>query len=62
MPWDDFKRLYENAWTGRAKGCTTFNPGGKRFGILNAQTAPLGETSGAACTINPDTGERSCDA
>lgn len=37
MPWEDFKDLYVRAWKGGAKGCTTFNPGGKRMGILKAK-------------------------
>lgn len=37
MPWEDFKELYVRAWKGGAKGCTTFNPGGKRMGILKAK-------------------------
>ena len=37
MPWEDFKGLYVRAWKGGAKGCTTFNPGGKRMGILKAK-------------------------
>ena len=36
MPWEDFKDIYFKAWEGGAKGCTTFNSGGKRFGILKA--------------------------
>ncbi len=61
MGWDSFKQLYYKAWEGGAKGITTFNSGGKRFGILNA--APRSEENeGGACYIDPDTGIRSCDA
>jgi ribonucleoside-diphosphate reductase alpha chain len=61
MPWEEFKDIYRRAWEGGAKGCTTFNPGGKRFGILSAQTPTHVEEPGAACYIDPATGERSCD-
>lgn len=37
MPWEDFKGLYLKAFEGGAKGCTTFNPGGKRLGIFVAK-------------------------
>jgi len=60
MPWEDFKGIYMAAWLGGAKGCTTFNPGGKRFGILVAPDEPEMEDP-LACYINPDTGERSCE-
>jgi ribonucleoside-diphosphate reductase alpha chain len=55
MPWDDFKAIYFKAWKGGCKGCTTFNSGGERGGIMNA------EEDGEACFIDPATGERSCD-
>jgi ribonucleoside-diphosphate reductase alpha chain len=35
-PWEDFKNVYVQAWERGAKGCTTFNVGGKRMGILKA--------------------------
>tara|TARA_R110000803_G_scaffold149677_6_gene215126 strand:- start:964 stop:2685 length:1722 start_codon:yes stop_codon:yes gene_type:complete len=57
MKWEDFKALYIQAWEGGAKGCTTFNPSGKRFGILK-ESAPSVEIE--ACYVNPETGERSC--
>lgn len=57
-PWGDFKDLYDIAWSCGAKGCTTFNPGGKRMGIL---TEVKTENEGAACRIDPDTGVRTCD-
>lgn len=34
MPWDDFKRVYTDAYEGGAKGCTTFNKDGKRAGLF----------------------------
>lgn len=55
-PWADFKNVYVQAWERGAKGCTTFNVGGKRMGILTA-TEPVGD----ACTYDPETGTRSCE-
>lgn len=63
MQWEDFKNIYFKAWKGGAKGCTTFNPGGKRFGILS-EAKPVKDDlpeEGAACYIDPETGEKSCE-
>jgi ribonucleoside-diphosphate reductase alpha chain len=60
MPWADFKNIYMSAWHGGAKGCTTFNSGGKRFGILNAKPASE-EEQGAACYIDAETGKKTCE-
>jgi len=60
MPWDDFKDVYIRAWEFGAKGCTTFNPSGKRMGILNAKPASE-EEQGAACYIDPETGSKTCE-
>lgn len=55
--WEDFKAIYMTAWKEGAKGCTTFNPNGKRFGILNE----VKEEEGAkACYIDPNTGQKEC--
>ena len=54
----DFKKVYEDAWAGGAKGCTTFRASGKRQGILQTITPQEGE--GAACFIDPTTGQKSC--
>lgn len=59
VSWEDFKEIYMKAWRGGAKGCTTFRPSGKRYGILNAQ--PVSEENEAACYFDPDTGQRSCE-
>jgi ribonucleoside-diphosphate reductase alpha chain len=59
MSFADFKNLYLRAWEGGAKGCATFNSNGKRRGIL----APLPDAEaadGAACFIDPETGNRAC--
>lgn len=55
MDWEDFKNIYINAWKGGAKGCTTFNPEGKRYGILN-----VGD-QGDACYVDLKTGKKTCD-
>jgi ribonucleoside-diphosphate reductase alpha chain len=60
MPWEDFKAIYMRAWEGGAKGCTTFNPSGKRFGVLKAPDEPAVEEP-LACYIDEKTGERSCE-
>lgn len=60
MPWEDFKAIYMKAWEGGAKGCTTFNPGGKRFGVLVAPENKEAEEP-LACYVDPETGERSCE-
>jgi ribonucleoside-diphosphate reductase alpha chain len=58
-PWDDFCNLYVEAWKGGAKGCTAFQIGGKRFGILNAQED--GTKEAAQCRIDSETGRRECE-
>lgn len=57
MEWEQFKDIYVQAWKLGCKGCTTFNSGGKRFGVLNA---PKEESGGAACYIDPTTGQKEC--
>jgi ribonucleoside-diphosphate reductase alpha chain len=57
--WEEFKQIYVRAWMGGAKGCTTFNIGGKRFGVLNAQED--GTSEPAQCRIDPETGRRECE-
>ncbi len=64
--WDDFKSIYLNAWKMGCKGVTTFNPNGKRFGILNKIDNEGGKKetndSGAkACYIDVETGIKSCE-
>lgn len=58
MPWEEFKNLYLLAYQGGAKGLSTFNPKGKRQGIL--EEIADDEQEGLACYINPKTGEKSC--
>lgn len=49
---EDFDEVYMRAYDGGAKGCSTFNINGFRDGIL--------EAAGSACTIDPDTGHKTC--
>lgn len=60
MSWPEFKGIYMKAWEGGAKGVTTFNPSGKRFGILNEVKVSEEETEAKACYIDPETGVREC--
>ena len=39
VTWEDFKRVYMDAYDGGSSGCTTFRASGKRYGILNAATS-----------------------
>lgn len=59
MAWEDFKAIYMNAWEMGCKGCTTFNSGGKRYGILNVKEVPK-EKEAEACYINFETGQKEC--
>jgi ribonucleoside-diphosphate reductase alpha chain len=71
VTWEEFKDIYNKAFYGGAKGCTTFRPAGKRFGILNASASEdiieeenkEDETviKGGACYIDQETGIRSCE-
>jgi ribonucleoside-diphosphate reductase alpha chain len=54
---DDFKELYSQAYKGGAKGCTTFNINGKRFGIIRE----VEDEQAVSCEIDPLTGAKSCE-
>lgn len=56
MSWEDFKDIYMKAWKGGAKGCTTFNPEGKRSGILVAKDETV-----TTCYVDPETGRSECE-
>ena len=62
MPWEEFKGIYVKAWKMGCKGCTTFNVGGKRFGILNETKTDEEEdnSEAKACFIDPATGQKEC--
>ena len=75
VSYEDFKKVYVDAWKGGAKGCTTFRMSGKRFGILNtieetveeeaqvsSEAAEVVQETGAveACFIDPLTGQKEC--
>jgi ribonucleoside-diphosphate reductase alpha chain len=57
VSWDEFKNVYFSAWRGGAKGCATFRADGMRTGILTEKPA-----ENAACTFDPVTGTKTCDA
>ena len=56
VSFDEFQHLYRLAYEGGASGCTTFRPAGLRKGVLEKKVV----TEGAACSIDPITGERTC--
>jgi ribonucleoside-diphosphate reductase alpha chain len=58
VKFEDFKKLYYDAWKGGAKGCTTFRASGKRFGVLNEVAE---EPAVEACFIDPQTGTKTCE-
>lgn len=67
--YQEFKGLYQQAYKGGAKGCTTFNMNGKRAGIIterqdaNIQTeanAPQPQVDDEHCYLDPHTGARVC--
>ncbi len=63
VSWEDFKRVYMEAYDGGASGCTTFRASGKRYGILNASSAEdiAEEKEGDACYFDTATGLRKCE-
>jgi ribonucleoside-diphosphate reductase alpha chain len=63
--WDDFKQVYINAWKNGAKGCTTYQVGGKRGAIMTKvvpveDDAPEDEPQ-SACYVDPISGRRECE-
>lgn len=65
---NDFKRLYMDAYEGGCKGITTFRAAGKRYGVLNAvKEEPVEEETveeveaAVACFYDPSTGKRECE-
>ncbi len=60
VTFDEFKGIYVKAWKGKLKGCTTYRAAGKRYGILNKVEPQETNQEGAACFIDPDTGQKEC--
>ncbi len=69
MPWKEFKEIYINAFKMGCKGATTFNSGGKRFGVLHEvkeeepeEVDVEEESSGGAkaCYMDLTTGQKEC--
>lgn len=58
-PWETFKGIYVRAWEMGAKGCTTYNSGGKRGAVLTSKD--LDEPQMLACVVDPATGTRTCE-
>ena len=56
MEWEDFKGIYIRSWESGCKGCTTFQAGGKRTGILQDEDGGV-----EACFIDPTTGLNTCE-
>lgn len=77
MPWEDFKNIYDSAYEGGAKGCTTFNKDGKRMGLFKETAEPADlpfpganslamvgfqvQAEAPSCEIDFATGRRSCE-
>lgn len=59
VTFSDFKQLYQRAYDGGAKGCTTFNKNGKLLGVRH-ETVEVREAD-TVCTIN-EFGQKSCAA
>ncbi len=70
--WEDFKRVYTEAWERGCKGCTTFRTNGKRLGVMRVteDDVQASETdvicqvpeseSRADCYVDPVSGRREC--
>jgi len=73
VTWEEFKKVYMDAYDGGSSGCTTFRAAGNRSGILTAskdedvaEEEKVEETQdfvdeGGACYYDPSTGLRSCE-
>lgn len=70
--WEDFKKVYFQAWEAGCKGCTTYRPGGQRGAILQKIEEPSPEEpsvriqaeeidSSLMCSRDPITGKVSCE-
>jgi len=72
VTWEQFKKVYMDAYEGGSSGCTTFRASGKRYGILNASASeevveekPVEKDNfieeAGACYFDPATGLRKCE-
>lgn len=63
VSWDEFKRVYDQAWELGCKGITTYRADGKRGGVIVAKDDDTGKAQeeAASCSIDPETGRRSCE-
>ena len=63
VSWDEFKLVYDSAWELGCKGITTYRADGKRSGVIVAKDDDTGKAQeeAASCTIDPETGRRSCE-
>lgn len=57
VTYEEFKKIYIDAYRGGAKGCTTYRAAGKRRGVLRS----IEGDEASACTIDPETGTRTCE-
>lgn len=63
VSWEEFKRVYDSAWELGCKGITTYRADGKRGGVIVAKDDDTGgaQEEAASCTIDPESGRRSCE-
>lgn len=69
VKWEDFKRIYFDAWERGAKGCTTFRIDGKRSGVLESKAAEVVAQETAldsgepeeSCRLDLETGRHECE-
>lgn len=60
-PWQDFQNVYFEAWRSGCKGCTTYQDGGKREGMMVSKDEDKNLQAGPSCEINPNSGLKSCE-
>ena len=59
VQWEQFKKIYVDAYENGAKGCTTFRSSGKRKGILEEKKEYVDDED-SVCTIDQQTGQPTC--
>jgi ribonucleoside-diphosphate reductase alpha chain len=60
MTFEEFKTVYMDAWQMDIKGVATFRKNGKRMALLTAAVPSEVAQEGASCTIDPQTGAKTC--